>query len=203
MIKVKQLEFITALSKAKGFMSKDKRQKEICCVNLLMKDGRLRLSATDGHKLYVCRLECDVDLEVDKFEASIPARFVPALLTTLQKNVLFSPMLQVTISLEGNRIGFNAVETFFCCDREIRNYPDIERVIPKESELSFGMSAVQLKAMAEAFKTKQPVEVFIQQYNEGTPKAGEADGYAPILCKPKGSCIGGLDESVVIMPVRV
>ncbi len=88
--------------------------------------SRLRGVATDGHRMALCDVECDADIE-ETLTAILPRKGIMELFRLLGED-------EIDISLGSNHVRVNSKDFCFTSKLVDGAYPDYERVLPKGGE---------------------------------------------------------------------
>jgi DNA polymerase-3 subunit beta len=88
--------------------------------------NNLRAVATDGHRMALCDVECETDVE-DNLTAILPRKGIMELSRLLGED-------EIDISLGSNHVRVNSADFCFTSKLVDGAYPDYERVLPKGGE---------------------------------------------------------------------
>ena len=94
---------LTAIKKARNFVSKDPLRPAMCCVKLEIENNKGVIVATDAHRLYVSE-EFNVDGPNEKFECCIPASQLKKLPKLKEPTFKFELLENSTVSFLGMEI---------------------------------------------------------------------------------------------------
>ncbi len=149
------------------------------------KDGHIKISATDGHKLCAMTLACNLaDNESHTLDNILPEKAARTALLVLKSAIKFD--VPILLDIYSGRVCIDSSEqkaTFVCIDG---TFPDYTKVIPKdEPKFSIGLMKEQAIEATKAIKA-----------HKGEAMRWEfTDAHSPVKLVSDG-------KVVVIMPCR-
>ncbi|HEY3266387.1 MAG TPA: DNA polymerase III subunit beta [Armatimonadota bacterium] len=128
-VMIQQVAFAASSDEARAIMTG---------INMILKDGRVTMAATDGHRLAVRHMAC----ESLTFEATaiIPARALNELARTLPAE----DDADVQIRVDRNQVQFDAGNTTLITRLIDGQFPNYERVVPASSDKSITAQTAEI-----------------------------------------------------------
>lgn len=112
---------------------------------LLVEEKRLVMVATDGHRLSLVEREVDLPDLPGAYRALLPKKAM----SEIQKLASDDPTKMIEFSGNDNHLFFRIDKRLLLSRKLTGNFPDYERVLPKEHPLSIRISREELKAAIE------------------------------------------------------
>jgi DNA polymerase III subunit beta len=129
-------ELLEMFSRLAPVISRDTGSFTYEAARLEQVDGELRMVATDGHRIAVCSLKCD--LKPVKME--IPMAAMAAYLKLAEAGD--DP---TEIGMDDNHIFLRHGQDLLIARKQVGQFPDWERMIPKSHEQEFTINAADMK----------------------------------------------------------